>query len=172
MSPPSTTTDGATRAPIESWIEVGAGWREPFAAGDPVRLAEVYWRSADRAVFGLVRSVGAPLGPVTLRAVSARGPNLLRLGPAVVAVDPRRLHVAFPILDGLVVATPGGRLVLAAERDGAVLRLGVRVEGYTPRLHGAGSPIGRLVRIPYAFAQGRVHDRVTSTYLRNIAARP
>ena len=153
------------RPPVERWGEVGGA--TSFSDRDPARLAATYWRVARRAMFGLVRPVGPPLGPVALRALGSRGPTLIRMGPAVVAADEHRLHVAFPILDGLVVGAPGGRLVLAGEQTSNRARVGVRVEGYTPRLHGVRGA-GRLVGIPYAAAQAAVHDRVTAAYLEAV----
>lgn len=167
MPPPTTTTGQLARPPVESWVEVErSSWT--FSGDDPARLASRYWRAARSGAFGLVRPTGPPLGPIALRAFSVRGPVLIRMGAARVVVEEDRVHASFPILDGLVVGAQGGSLLLAAERRSGVLRLGVRVEDYTPRLHRARRVLARLVAIPYAFAQSSVHDRVTSAYLRTL----
>jgi hypothetical protein len=87
------------------------------------------------------------------------------MGAALVERSADRVHVSFPILDGLAVAAPGGRLLLAAERVGSEVRVGVRVDGYTPRLYRPRALPARLLGLPYAAVQNRVHDRVTGRFL-------
>ena len=163
-----TSTGRLTQPPVEHWVERHSETSTPFAEEDAARLASLYWRAARRGVFGLVRSAGPALGPVALRAFWAGGPVLIRMGAAVVAIDDERVDVSFPILDGVVVGAAGGYLRLAAERTAGVQRLGVRVEDYTPRLYGARRILPRLAAVPYGLAQSRVHDRVTTVYLRTL----
>jgi len=161
----TTTTGRLTRPPVESWVVVDARSPGPFGAGDAVRLATVYWRSARTAMAGLVRPVGDVLGPVELRVLSTGGPVLIRTAPARVDVTEAHVHVTFPILGGLAVGAAGGRLLLTAERTADGLRLGVRVDGYTPRLYRPRRLPARMVAVPYALVQNAVHDHVTRRYL-------
>jgi hypothetical protein len=92
---------------------------------------------------------------------------LLRFGPAQVVVEANRVQCAFPITGGLLVARPGGSLVIA---QGSTVEpeLELVVAGYFPRLRGS-TRNRSLRRALYSTLQARAHRAVSRRFLERAA---
>jgi hypothetical protein len=92
--------------------------------------------------------------------------RLLRFAPPRTGHSSEVVTCEYPIEGGLLVARPGGSL-LVAQRDG--LELELRVEGYFPRLH-ASTRRRSLRRALYTAIQARAHRAVGRRFLEHAAA--
>jgi hypothetical protein len=92
--------------------------------------------------------------------------RLLRFAPPRTGHSGEVVTCEYPIEGGLLVARPGGSL-LVAQRNG--LELELRVEGYFPRLH-ASTRRRSLRRALYTAIQARAHRAVGRRFLEHAAA--
>ena len=115
-------------------------------------LGNRYLAEVDRFSHGLVRARPRRDGTSL---VLAGVVTLLRFGPPELGHDDGSVECRYPIRGGLLVARPGGSLLLA-QRPGVELEL--LVSGYFPRL-GGGSRRS-LRRALYTAVQARAHRAV------------
>ncbi len=133
----------ALARPLVTFDEDGAG-----------QLSAAYWAAVRRATVGLVRP-RERRGGVDLVLLGVV--PLLRFGPAEAHVAEDRVVSRFPIIGGLLAATPGGWLALEQFADPSP-ELSIAVIGYQARL-ARHSP--RL----YARIQSRAHLAVSRRFL-------
>jgi hypothetical protein len=112
--------------------------------------------------FGLVRPRRRKDG---VALVLARVVPLLRFGPPTLGHENGSVTCRYPIRGGLLVARPGGSLVVA-QHPGVELEL--VVAGYYPRL-GGGARRRSLRRAVYSAVQARAHRAVGRRFLEGAA---
>jgi hypothetical protein len=144
------------------WIELP---RELVAPDEPGarELGRRYLAEVARFSHGLVRP---RLRPDGVALVLLGVVTLLRFGPPELGHDDGGVACRYPIRGGLLVARPGGSL-LVAQRPGVELEL--LVAGYFPRL-GASARRRSLRRALYAAVQVRAHRAVGRRFLEDAAA--
>ena len=128
------------------------------------RLGLLYLDEVRHATRGLVRARSRD-GETAL--VIGRVVPVLRFGPAQVSVGPDRVECRYPIRGGLLVARPGGSLVVA-QRVVDSPELELAVAGYFPRLGGSRRRRS-LRRALYATVQARAHRAISRRFLERAA---
>jgi hypothetical protein len=144
------TGDGAVES--HQWITLPRALVTPDEDGAR-ELGARYLRQVARFSRGLVRPRRRDEG---VALVLAGRVTLLRFGPPEVAHAEGSVECRYPICSGLLVARPGGSLVVAQRAGG---RLELHVAGYFPRL-GGGARRRSLRRALYAGLQARAHRAV------------
>jgi hypothetical protein len=134
----------------------------PATEGGALRLGGRYLAEVGRFSRGLVRPRARPDG-VALVLVGLA--PLLRFGPPEVGHENGDVACRYPIRGGLLVARPGGSL-LVAQHPGGELEL--VVAGYHPRL-GGGVRRRSLRRALYTAVQARAHRAVGRRFLEGAA---
>ncbi len=153
------TETGAVES--RQWIRLS---RELVANDDAgaLELGRRYLAEVAQFSHGLVRPRRRADG---VALVLARMVPLLRFGPPILGHESGRVECRYAIRGGLLVARPGGSLVVA-QHPGVELEL--VVAGYYPRL-GGGAHRRSLRRGLYAALQARAHRAVGRRFLEGAA---
>jgi hypothetical protein len=152
------TEDGAVES--HQWAALPRGLVTPDERGARA-LGARYLGEVTRFSRGLVRARRSRDG---IALVLAGLVPLLRFGPPELAFGHGSAECRYPIRAGLLVARPGGSL-LVAQRPGG--RLELHVAGYFPRL-GGGRPLS-VRRVLYAGLQARAHRAVGRRFFEHAA---
>lgn len=159
------TSERETDSGVESrqWIGLENGVVTADEEGAR-QLGQRYLDEVQSCTYGLVRWKARTSG---IALMVAGVIPLLSFGSPQVGVWADRIECRFAILGGLLVARPGGSLVIV-QRSAVEPELELAVAGYFPRLGGRGRSRS-FRRVLYATLQARAHRAISRRFLERAA---